>query len=109
RYEPEDAEQLAREAAETANYTPTTQPGRRAPHAWLPDGSSTHDHFGRHFVLVDTQAAPDPRRDALQHAACVRGLPFAIAEWTQGDLPALYQRRYVLVRPDDTIAWRGDA
>lgn len=108
-YEPEPAEQLANEAAETARYTATTQPGRRAPHAWLDDGVSTHDRFGRAFVLVDTHGTPDERQAALRAAARQRGVPFDIACWNQDEVARLYERRYVLVRPDDTIAWRGDA
>ncbi len=108
-YEPEDPEQLEREAAETARYTPTTQPGRRAPHAWLADGVSTHDHFGRTYVLVDTAGEPDAKQAALRSAAHERGVPIETVCWTQDGLPGLYQRRYVLVRPDDTIAWRGNA
>jgi hypothetical protein len=108
-YEPEDPEQLAREAQETANYTPTTQPGRRAPHAWLADGRSTHDLFGTAYVLVDTGDGPsDERQAALEDAAAARGVPLRVVRWNEGSLPALYQKRYVLVRPDDTIAWRGD-
>jgi hypothetical protein len=107
-YEPEPAEQLEREAAETARYTPTTQPGRRAPHAWLPDGRSTHDLFGRAYVLVDTGGSPSPRAQELERAAKERGVPLQTVRWNEGELPGLYQRRYVLVRPDDTVAWRGD-
>jgi hypothetical protein len=108
-YEPEDAEQLAREAAETARYTPTTQPGRRAPHAWLPDGRSTHDLFGRAFVLVETGAGGgDPLAERMARAAGERGIPFEHVHLAGATLAALYQRRYVLVRPDDTVAWRGE-
>ncbi len=28
------------------DYVPTAAPGIRAPHMWLPDGSSLYDHFG---------------------------------------------------------------
>lgn len=108
-YEPESPEQLAREATETARYTATTQPGRRAPHAWLREGVSTHDHFGRAYVLVDTVGTPDSRREALRAAAVERGIPLQNVRWSQNDLPRLYERRYVLVRPDDTVAWRGDS
>jgi hypothetical protein len=108
-YEPEDPEQLAREAAETAKVTPTTQPGRRAPHAWLPDGRSTHDLFGRAYVLVDTGTArPDEGEAALIDAAAARKVPLHVVRWPGPDMAALYQKRYVLVRPDDTVAWRGD-
>jgi 2-polyprenyl-6-methoxyphenol hydroxylase-like FAD-dependent oxidoreductase len=107
-YEQEDPEQLAREAAETANYTPTTQPGRRAPHAWLADGRSTHDLFGKAYVLVDTGSQqPDEREAALLDAATARLVPLELVRWSDPQLGALYQKRYVLVRPDDTIAWRG--
>ena len=108
-YEPEDPEQLAREAAETANYEPTTQPGRRAPHAWLADGRSTHDLFGKAYVLVDTGAqGADEREAALLNAATTRAVPMQVARWPEPAIAGFYQTRYVLVRPDDTVAWRGD-
>jgi 2-polyprenyl-6-methoxyphenol hydroxylase-like FAD-dependent oxidoreductase len=105
-YEPEDAAQLEREAAETAKYTPTTQPGRRAPHAWLQDGRSTHDLFGRGYVLVDS-GAPASREEkaSVRAAASAAKVPLEVVHLPE--LTALYQQRYVLVRPDDTIAWRG--
>ena len=31
---------------------PSPRPGARAPHAWLAEGSSTLDLFGRSFVLL---------------------------------------------------------
>ncbi len=49
---------------EPDDYVPSTWPGCRAPHVWLPDGSSVLDHFGHGFVLVvsrpDGTAGPDP-------------------------------------------------
>ena len=36
----------------TASYVQTARPGARAPHAWLPDGRSILDLFGRGFVLL---------------------------------------------------------
>jgi 2-polyprenyl-6-methoxyphenol hydroxylase-like FAD-dependent oxidoreductase len=107
-YEPENPEQLAREAAETSNYTPTTQPGRRAPHAWLRDGRSTHDLFGRGHVLLDFGA---PAGDAARFAgaAAAAGIPLQALRLDEPEIAALYERRLVLVRPDDTVAWRGDS
>jgi hypothetical protein len=110
-YEDEDPDQLTRDASETAVYTPTTQPGRRAPHAWLADGLSTHDHFGRSFVLVDTAPSSegDCNEESFVLAARERGIPLEIVRWQVLEIATLYQVRYVLVRPDDTVAWRGDA
>jgi len=99
-YEPEDPEQLAREAAETANYEPTTQPGRRAPHAWLADGRSTHDLFGKTYVLVDTGAqGADEREAALLNAATTRAVPMQVARWPEPAIAGLYQTRYVFGAP----------
>ena len=108
-YDPENPAPAAGDDTETARYTASTQPGRRAPHAWLRDGVSTLDHFGRAYVLVDTVGTPDARREALLAAAVQRGVPLQTVCWSQNNLPRLYERRYVLVRPDDTVAWRGDS
>ena len=45
-------------------YHPTTLPGSRAPHAWLGDGRSTIDLFGRGFTLLRFgEGAPEPAAD----------------------------------------------
>ena len=50
---------------DTTRLVPSTQPGTRAPHAWLDDGSSTLDLFGDGFVLLRLGAHPPdaPRAD----------------------------------------------
>lgn len=88
-------------------YEPTARPGSRAPHAWLADGRSTLDLFGRGFVLL--QLGPghgDPQR--LLASAKAVGVPLDVVHIEQQDIAALYERRFVLVRPDGHVAWRGD-
>ena len=93
---------------EIATYTQTARPGHRAPHAWLPDGRSTLDLFGRGFVLLRLGAgAPDGER--LRQAAEAAGVPLQIVALDEPGIAALYQRRLVLVRPDGHVAWRADA
>lgn len=88
-------------------YKPTTRPGHRAPHAWLADGRSTLDLFGRGFVLLRLDsAAPDV--DAFRAAAQARGVPLKVEDIDDAQVRALYERRLVLVRPDGHVAWRGD-
>ena len=87
-------------------YVPTSQAGHRAPHAWLPDGRSTLDLFGRSFVLLRFPGAPDA--SALVAAAKERGLPLEVVEIPDQDIARLYERKLVLVRPDGHSAWRGD-
>jgi 2-polyprenyl-6-methoxyphenol hydroxylase-like FAD-dependent oxidoreductase len=90
-----------------AEYVPTTGPGARAPHAWLSDGRSTLDLFGRGFVLLRIGAdAPDPR--PIVEAARLRGLPLQVVTLTEPEVLALYARRLVLVRPDGHVAWRSN-
>jgi hypothetical protein len=90
-----------------ADYRPTTRPGARAPHAWLPDGRSTLDLFGRGFVLLRLgDGTPDCT--ALEAAFARRGVPLTIAAIADPRICELYERRFVLVRPDGHVAWRSD-
>jgi hypothetical protein len=94
-------------AASISEYRPTTRPGARAPHAWLADGRSTLDLFGRGFTLVKLGAdAPDS--SAFESAFESRGVPLSVAPLADPEIGALYERRLVLVRPDGHVAWRGD-
>jgi 2-polyprenyl-6-methoxyphenol hydroxylase-like FAD-dependent oxidoreductase len=93
---------------EAASYTASSRPGHRAPHAWLADGRSTLDLFGRGFVLLRFGgAAPDG--EIMQSAARAAGVPLSIVSVDDPAIAALYERRLVLVRPDGHVAWRSDA
>jgi len=88
------------------SYTPLDRPGARAPHYWLRDGHALFDEFGPGFTLVDFGAADGTA--AFEKAARVRGLPLKTVRLArpEGDL---YRSKLVLVRPDQHIAWHGDA
>ena len=89
------------------DYRPTTRPGARAPHAWLPDGRSTLDLFGRGFVLLRLgDGAPDCA--ALETAFARRRVPLTVVTIADARVCELYERRFVLVRPDGHVAWRSD-
>jgi 2-polyprenyl-6-methoxyphenol hydroxylase-like FAD-dependent oxidoreductase len=89
-------------------YEATARPGSRAPHAWLQDGRSTLDLFGRTFVLLRLGGdAPDP--SAMETAARARNVPFETIALTEPDAAKVYERHLVLVRPDGHVAWRSDA
>jgi 2-polyprenyl-6-methoxyphenol hydroxylase-like FAD-dependent oxidoreductase len=88
-------------------YVPTARPGHRAPHAFLADGRSTLDLFGRGFALIGfgaeaAEAAP------LLEAAKKRNLPLTFTAIAEPHIADLYERKFVLVRPDGHVAWRGD-
>jgi 2-polyprenyl-6-methoxyphenol hydroxylase-like FAD-dependent oxidoreductase len=87
------------------SYTPMDRPGARAPHFWLAPKRAAYDEFGKGFTLIDF-GAPDGA-SALETAARTRGVPLKALRLEVPD--GLYRRRLVLVRPDQHIAWHGDA
>jgi len=93
-------------------YVPSGLPGGRAPHLWLDDarlmGSSLFDRLGRGFTLLRLGRATADAT-ALERAAKVRNMPLAILDAPLREARELYGRDLALVRPDQHIAWRGDA
>jgi len=88
--------------------TPSARPGTRAPHCWLADGRSTLDLFGDGFVLL-LFGAPEADLAPLTEAAAARGVPLETIGLDLAEAAALYEKPFVLVRPDGHVAWRGDA
>ncbi|MFI1971212.1 FAD-dependent monooxygenase [Streptomyces cinnamoneus] len=94
-------------------------PGARAPHAWLGEGVSTLDLFGRAFRLMcftgqAPAGAPGPdgrastaAEGALEDAFARRRVPLETFHCQDPAVGALYGSPYVLVRPDGHVAWRG--
>lgn len=90
-------------------YTPSTVPGCRLPHFWQRDGRSVYDALGSGFTLL--RFDKDSDTSALEAAARRRKVPLDVldADPGKGFDAAVYPRSLVLVRPDQYIAWRGDA
>jgi hypothetical protein len=88
-------------------YRPSSRPGSRAPHAWLADGHSTLDLFGRGFTLLRLGDDP-PETDAIAAAFARRRVPLSIEQIREPHIVSLYERALVLVRPDGHVAWRSD-
>jgi 2-polyprenyl-6-methoxyphenol hydroxylase-like FAD-dependent oxidoreductase len=87
-------------------WTQNSYPGSRAPHAWLEAGKSTLDLFGRSFVLMcfnSTQGV-----ETLTKVCQEKGVPLISQHIDNPEIAKLYERAYVLVRPDGHVAWRGD-
>ncbi len=87
-------------------WTQTSYPGCRAPHAWLEPAKSTLDLFGHEFVLMSFQG--EQGVDTFEKACQERGVPFINQPIDNPEIAKLYDRAYVLVRPDGHVAWRGD-
>jgi len=104
--EPRDGELPASEVMVFPYYART---GARAPHVWLDDGRSTLDLFGKGFTLLAMPGACPRTVQTLSAAAVSVGLPLSIVERSEAQLRGPYISPLVLVRPDQHIAWMGDA
>ena len=92
---------------DATRYIQTARSGHRAPHAWLTDGRSTIDLFGKGFVLLRFDDSLD-ESSPLVAAAAQKGVPLSTVHIDQPEIAVLYERKYVLVRPDGMVAWRDD-
>jgi 2-polyprenyl-6-methoxyphenol hydroxylase-like FAD-dependent oxidoreductase len=88
-------------------YVASTWPGVRAPHAWLKDGRSTLDLFGKGFTLLDL-SQKNTDTSTITNAANRVGLPLQVIALDEPQVHEAYERGFILVRPDGHVAWRGD-
>jgi hypothetical protein len=87
------------------HYVPSTWPGVRAPHTWLKNGRSTLDLFGKSFVLL---AFTERSTSGFTAAAQQAGVPLEVIGIDDKQVREIYERDFVLVRPDGHVAWRGN-
>ena len=88
-------------------FTPSTVPGCRTPHLWLDDGRSLYDALGPDYTLLRLDPAVDTT--ALEAAARKRAVPLQVLDVNSAEAAALYRHSLVLSRPDQHVAWRGNA
>jgi 2-polyprenyl-6-methoxyphenol hydroxylase-like FAD-dependent oxidoreductase len=90
-----------------ADFTPSTTPGCRVPFARLPDGRPIYDAFGPGYTLLrsDPDVAVAPLVDVMRGG----GVPVEVIDMPAGLSGELYDRKLILVRTDQHVAWRGDA
>src|SRR3954468_20115737 len=89
------------------SYTPSTVPGCRTPHFWRDDGVSIYDAMGPEFTLLRFDSSIDTA--PLEAAALRRALPLTVLDVEASAARGLYGHRLLLSRPDQHVAWRGDA
>ncbi|WP_374664429.1 FAD-dependent oxidoreductase [Ramlibacter sp.] len=88
-------------------FTPSTVPGCRVPHVWLDDGRSLYDALGAGYTLLRL----DPSVDAgpLLAAAERARVPMQLLDVRSAEAASVYRHALVLARPDQHVAWRGQA
>ena len=90
------------------NYVPSSRPGSVAPHAWMHDGSSLYDHFGKGFTLLAHGVHASTIQQAQEEARAA-GVPLTVLQPDLPALPELYPTALTLIRPDQHVAWRGNS
>jgi len=89
------------------DFRPSTVPGCRTPHVWLDDGRSLYDAMGPDYTLLRLDPSVDV--DALKSAALARRFPLEVIDVEAEEARHVYRQKLVLSRPDQHVAWRGDA
>jgi 2-polyprenyl-6-methoxyphenol hydroxylase-like FAD-dependent oxidoreductase len=87
-------------------FTPSSVPGCRAPHFWMPDGRSVYDCFGPGYTLLRFDGATADLR--LVEAAHRRAVPLKVVQVPGGAAPEAYRHRLVLCRSDHQVVWRSN-
>ncbi len=84
------------------------RPGHHLTPAPLSSGGDIYDRLGPGFTLLCLGADPSAAQDFAAAAARL-GVPFTVVTDTRLDRRALYEAQLVLIRPDQYVAWAGDA
>jgi 2-polyprenyl-6-methoxyphenol hydroxylase-like FAD-dependent oxidoreductase len=87
------------------DFTPSTVPGCRTPHIWLDEQASLYDAMGPDFTLM--RLDPDLDVGPFLGAAEARGVPVKLLDVKTNE--PVYAEKLVLSRPDQHVAWRGNA
>jgi 2-polyprenyl-6-methoxyphenol hydroxylase-like FAD-dependent oxidoreductase len=90
-----------------ADFTPSTVPGCRVPFSKLPDGRPVTDAFGPGYTLLrlDRDIAVAPLVKAMREDR----VPIEVVDVDTNGFHTPYDRKLIIVRTDQHVAWRGDA
>eukprot|EP00439_Symbiodinium_sp_Y106_P088560 s1_g1096.t1 len=87
------------------DYAPTTWPGARLPSVFLEDGRAVFDLLGEAYTLI---AFGDADLSGWVSAASKRELPFELLRIEDPAIREIFERDYLLVRPDQHVCWRDN-
>jgi 2-polyprenyl-6-methoxyphenol hydroxylase-like FAD-dependent oxidoreductase len=97
-------------AWEASRYEDDPRPGHRAPNGDIdPYHSTLYDRIGNDLALLVIGEADADRavESAFTTEAAARSLPFTVIHLNEPAAREVYGEGFVLVRPDQHVAWRG--
>jgi 2-polyprenyl-6-methoxyphenol hydroxylase-like FAD-dependent oxidoreductase len=92
----------------SGSHTFTARPGHHLGPVPLSSGRNVFEELGAGFTLLGLDAAPD-EVERFQAGAAARRMPLTVVRDTYDAGRREYQARLILVRPDQYVAWAGDA
>jgi 2-polyprenyl-6-methoxyphenol hydroxylase-like FAD-dependent oxidoreductase len=95
----------AGQTTDGSDYLPVAAAGNRLPHTWLPGGGSLFDRLGPEFTVIGSAADTAGLRTHAEQ----RGVPLELLDDPALGLASFLGAAVVLVRPDQHIAWIGEA
>ena len=93
---------------EEIRYLPTTSPGARLPSVFRENGTALFDQLSEEGFTLLALGAGVEEAAPMEAAARVAGLPLTVLQVDESHIREVYDRRFVLVRPDQHVCWRGD-
>ena len=95
-------------AYEEIRYLPTTTPGARLPSVFRDNGTALFDQLATDgFTLLVLGAGIDEAAP-MEVAARTAALPLTVLPVDEPSIRTAYGHRFVLVRPDQHVCWRGE-
>jgi 2-polyprenyl-6-methoxyphenol hydroxylase-like FAD-dependent oxidoreductase len=93
---------------EEVRYLPTTMPGARLPSVFRDDGTALFDRLAADGFTLLVLGASVEEAAPMEVAARAVALPLTVLPVDEPRIRGVYGHRFVLVRPDQHVCWRGD-
>ena len=93
---------------EEIRYLPTTTPGARLPSVFRDNGNALFDQMAADGFTLLVMGESAEEAVPMEVAARAAALPLTVLPVDEPRIRAVYGHRFVLVRPDQHVCWRGD-
>jgi 2-polyprenyl-6-methoxyphenol hydroxylase-like FAD-dependent oxidoreductase len=90
-------------------YFPTSFIGSRVPSTRINQNDYLYYVLAyQEFTLLDFEGSKEATKDFIESAKKI-GIPIKVLQITDQELKNVYERKYVLIRPDHHVCWRSDS